>query len=201
MRTETVTSATGEPITLEEVKKHLRLEVGETNEDDYLEDLIISARQRVEAITGRSLMPETKYVYLDDWEVDSDDYIHLPDPPLRSIPSTGVYYTDSEGDSTTFSSTAWSADIASTPGRLVLDYNDSWPTDVLDDNNPIRIEYLCGYSTRAAIPRSIKTAMKILVADMYENREMHYISQGQNIASIDTVQSLLNPYRVWKWNV
>jgi uncharacterized phiE125 gp8 family phage protein len=201
MRVTTVTSATGEPITLEEVKKHLRLELGETNEDDYLEDLIISARQRVEAITGRSLMPESKYYYLDDWEVDNEDYIQIPNPPLRSIPSSGVSYTDSDGDSTTFSSTAWSSDTASIPGRLVLDYNDSWPTDVLDDNNPIRIQFQCGYSTRAAIPRSIKTAMKILVADMYENRELHYISQGQNIASIGTVEALLNPYRVWKWNL
>jgi uncharacterized phiE125 gp8 family phage protein len=201
MRTETVTSATGEPLTLEEVKTHLRLEVGETNEDEYLEDLIVSARQRVEAITGRSLMPQQKYVYLDDWEVDNEDYIHMPDPPLRSITSTGVRYTDSDGDSTTFSSTSWSEDTVSIPGRLVLEYGESWPTVVLNSNNPIRIRYNCGYSTRAAIPRAIKTAMKILVADMYENRELHYISQGQSIANIDTVDALLSPYRVWKWNV
>lgn len=200
MRTAVVTSATGEPLTLEEVKDHLRLEQGETAEDEYLDTLVTVARQQVEDYTGRKLMPETRYLYLDNWQQSySDEYIYIPDPPLRSIPTTGVYYTDSDGDSTTMSSTAWATDTAGEPGRLVLDYNDDWPTDVLDDNNPIRIEYNCGSSDRAAIPKAVKQAMKIMVSDMYENRETYVI--GQSVGTVDTVKALLAPYRVWTWRV
>ena len=200
MRVATVTSATGEPLTLEEVKKHLRLETGDVEEDEYLDDLITVARQRAEYLTGRQLMPETHYYYVDNWDINGGDYIYIPDAPLRGIASSGVYYTDNDGDSTTFASTAWSVDTVSAPGRLVLNYNDSWPTDVLDDNNPIRIEFTCGYSSRSAIPRSIKQAMKIMVSDMYENRESYVM--GQTVSDkLDTIRALLSPYRIWKWQV
>jgi len=193
-------ASTGEPLTLEEVKTHLRLEIGDAEEDEYLDDLITVARQRVEYLTGRQLMPESHYYYLDDWSIDGGDYIYIPDAPLRSIPSSGVYYTDNDGDSTTFTSTAWAVDTVSEPGRLVLNFNDSWPSDVLDDNNPIRIQYVCGYSTRSKIPKAIKQAMRIMVSDMYENRESYVM--GQTVSDkLDTIRALLSPYRIWKWQV
>ena len=93
MKTQLITSATGEPIDLEEIKEWCRVEIGETAEDDLLLSLIQTARARAEDITGRKLMPETWYHYLDDWP--DCDHITLPLPPLRSVPSSGIVYTDS----------------------------------------------------------------------------------------------------------
>jgi uncharacterized phiE125 gp8 family phage protein len=203
MKTVVVTSATGEPITLEDVKSQLRLELGQTNEDEFLEGLITAARQHVENITGRKLMPQTWTVYYDAWPSGKDNYdtIEIPYPPLRSIPSTGLVYTDSTSGSTTLSSTAWAADTVSEPGRLVLDYNDDWPTVTLHNNNPIAIEFNCGYSTAATIPGTIKQAVKMLIGHYYENREsVTGTPSGMKIEETPwAVKTLLAPYREYRF--
>ena len=200
MKTVVVTSATGEPITLEDVKNHLRLELGETDEDDLLNGLIVSARQQVEALTGRKLMPQTWKVYFDSWpEGNKYDHFDIPYPPLRSIPSTGLVYTSSTSGSTTLSSTAWASDIVSEPGRLVLDYNDDWPTETLHNNNPIAIEFQCGYSTTNNIPETLKLAMKLIIGHGYENRENVTVTpSGMNMQETPwAVKTLLAPYRMF----
>ena len=107
MKTVLVTSSTGEPITLEELKNHLRIMPGETEDDEYLRTLITMSRERVEEITNRKLMPQTWKLHLNNWP--NTDYIQLPYGRVRSVPSTGIVYTNSTNNSTTFSSTAWSA--------------------------------------------------------------------------------------------
>lgn len=203
MKTVVVTSATGEPLTLEDVKSQLRLELGQTDEDEFLQDLITAARQHIENITGRKLMPQTWRVYFDAWPSGKKNYdsFEIPYPPLRSIPSTGLVYTDSTGGSTTFSSTAWASDTVSEPGRLVLDYNDDWPTVTLHNNNPIAIDFNCGYSTATAVPGAIKRAIKMLVGHYYENREsVTVIPSGMKIEETPSaVKTILTHYREYRF--
>ena len=192
MKTVLVTSSTGEPITLEDLKAHLRIMPGETEDDDYLNILISMSREYVEQVTNRKLMPQSWKLYLDAWP--DKDYVQLPYGKVVSVPSTGIVYTNSTGDSTTFSSTAWSASTASDPGRVYLEYDSDWPTVTLDNKDPISVEFVCGYSTRAKIPASIKHAMKIVCSNYYENRES--IVTGMTVtASIPIVKALLQPYR------
>ena len=192
MKTVLVTSSTGEPIILEDLKAHLRIMPGETEDDDYLNALISMSREYVEQVTNRKLMPQSWKLYLDAWP--NKDYVQLPYGKVVSVPSTGIVYTNSTGDSTTFSSTAWSASTASDPGRVYLKYDSDWPTVTLDNKDPISVEFVCGYSTRATIPISIKHAMKIVCSNYYENRES--IVTGMTVtASIPIVKALLQPYR------
>ena len=192
MKTVLVTSSTGEPITLEDLKAHLRIMPGETEDDDYLNILISMSREYVEQVTNRKLMPQSWKLYLDAWP--DKDFVQLPYGKVVSVPSTGIVYTNSTGDSTTFSSTAWSASTASDPGRVYLEYDSDWPTVTLDNKDPISVEFVCGYSTRAKIPASIKHAMKIVCSNYYENRES--IVTGMTVtASIPIVKALLQPYR------
>ena len=193
MKTVLVTSSTGEPITLEELKNHLRIMPGETEDDEYLRTLITMSRERVEEITNRKLMPQTWKLHLNNWP--NTDYIQLPYGRVRSVPSTGIVYTNSTNNSTTFSSTAWSASTASDPGRVYLEYDSDWPSSVtLDNKDPISVEFNCGYSSRGSIPASIKHAMKIICSDYYENRES--VVTGMTVtASIPIVKALLQPYR------
>lgn len=203
MKTVVVTSATGEPITLEDVKSQLRLELGQTNEDEFLEGLITAARQHIENITNRKLMPQTWKVYYDAWPNKKNNYdsFQIPYPPLRSIPSTGLLYTDSTSGSTTFSSTAWAADTVSEPGRLVLDYNDDWPTVTLHNNNPIEITFNCGYSTAATVPETIKQAIKMLIGHYYEHRESVTITPvGMKIEETPwAIKTLLASYKEYRF--
>jgi len=169
MRAEITVAPTCRSLGLEEVKSHLRLELGFTDEDDLLNAYIDAAQERVEDITNKKLLPQIATVYFDNWPYGNS--IELPFYPLRSIATTGIVYSKSTGNSTTFSSSAWATDTISEPGRVVLKNSESWPSDALYDNNPIKIRINCGYASSTAIPSKIKLAMKLLIGHWYENRE------------------------------
>jgi uncharacterized phiE125 gp8 family phage protein len=181
MRFSVITPSTYSPISMREVKSHLRIHVGETREEDFLYECIDAAVDHTENFLNRKLTKQTGKYYIDDFPYC--DVIALPYPPVRKIPSTGLVYTDSTGSSTTFSSTKWSQDIISEPGRLVLKYNDDWPTGItLANNNPISIEYECGYgstiigsvgSTNIKLPSAIKHGLLMTIASWYEGRESY----------------------------
>lgn len=189
------TSATAEPVTNAEMRTHLR--VTTTGDDTYIGTLITAARQTVESITNRAIMPQTRRMYLDQWP-DDEGYLNIPYPPLRSVASTGFVYKNSTGGSATFSSTAWETDTASEPGRLWLKNGESWPSVNLYAVNPIQITFSCGYTTSSKVPAAIKHAIKLLAADMYEHREPTVI--GQTVQQIPkVVDRLLAPYRVFSF--
>ena len=203
IRTSLVTSATGYPVELDNIKTHLRLDLGYTVEDDYLMTLRSAAISKVESITNRKMMKQTHKAYFNDWS--AGDYMELPYAPLISIPSSGVTYKNSTGNTTTFVSSEWEADIRSIPGRLALSStaNTDWPTATLHDVNPISIEFTCGYSTVASgVPARLKQAVLMLISHWYEFREP-YIVGGQFNLSVarvpDAVNSLISDYRVFKF--
>ena len=196
MRTSLVTAPTIEPIDLEEAKLHLRIDIGETEEDDLINALIRASRERCELVTGRKFVSQTWYSYYDGFPYG---HLEFPYAPLRSIATTGVYYTNSSGGSTTVSSSAWSADIVSEPGRLILDYGQNWPSVTLAYANPVRIEFTCGYSTGSTgVPDSIKQAMKLMIGHWHENREESVITLGLSIMEIPLAsKALLAPYKMF----
>ena len=134
-----VTGPTSHPVTLSDVKNNLR--ITHYDDDGHLYGLIQMATARAESYCNRALLTQTWNLYLD--EFPAADYISLPLGQLQSV--THVKYTDSNDDQSTFSSSYYSADTAKEPGRIVLDYQQSWPTDTLNTNNPIEIQFVCGY--------------------------------------------------------
>ena len=203
IKTSLVTSATGYPVELEDIKTHLRLDLGYTEEDDYLMTLRSAAVSKIESMTNRKLMSQTYKAYFDDWS--DGNYMELPYSPLISIPATGVTYKNSTGNTTTFASSEWEADIRSTPGRIALSTTggQDWPTATLHETNPITIEFQCGYSTVASgVPARLRQAVMMLISHWYEFREP-YIVGGQFNLSVarvpDAVNSLISDYRVFKF--
>jgi len=169
-----VTAPSVEPITLQQAKDHLRVDGDDDN--DYIESLITAARERIEASLNRSLITTTWKVTLDRfpggwWEVWNcgQEWIELPRPRLISVSS--IVYTDTNGTSTTWSSSNYTVDTQSEPGRVMPAYNAVWPT-ARDHIAVVTITYTAGYGAAAtAVPASIKHAMKLLVSHMYELRE------------------------------
>lgn len=193
IKTASVTTATADPVDLEEVKDHLRLPPGETAEDDYLQGLLDSAVEFVQDYTGQKLLTQTHYVYFDEWPCS--DHVELPFAPLQSVSSTGFSYVGSTGATNIFSSTGWRTDTVSFPPRVVLKYDSDWPTETLDNSNPIRVKGTFGYTTQGKIPASLKHAIKLLISDWYENRES--IVTGVTVNSIPNhVRNLLDRYKV-----
>jgi len=202
MKTELITNTTAEPLNLNDVKDHLRIERGETAEDDLLRGFIRAARSRAEEYTGRRLMTQTWKIYYDDWS--TGESFDIPYPPLLAIQSTCLQYKGSTGNTTTVRSSGdhqWEVDKVSEPGRLHLKYGEDWPSETLWNVNPIWIQFICGYGTTSrgmstAVPEGIKLGMKMLISHWYENRENTLV--GQQINKIpDATEALWYPYRMW----
>lgn len=165
-------------------------------EDDLLDALIAAAREHAETFTSRALLTQTWDIYLDDWP--SGDYIELPYPPLQSV--TSVTYTDSDGTTNTFAATSYSVDTDSEPGRVVLDYGESWPSVTLATKNPIKVRFVAGYGNeRSDVPQPIKQALLMLIAHWFENREATVVSSRLTQAGSElpfAFNALLWPYRI-----
>ena len=159
---------TAEPVTLAEAKIHLR--VDNNDEDTYITNLIIGARQMVETHTNRALV-DTTFVYKINAFPPSgfvDSRVLLPRSPLDSVSS--VTYLDTNGDSQTLATSVYEVDTSSLPGRIRLKFAQSWPNTRLHPE-VITITFIAGYGAASAVPASVKTAVKMIVNDLYEHPE------------------------------
>jgi uncharacterized phiE125 gp8 family phage protein len=138
-------------------------------EDDLLTNNIKTAREMMEAFTHRKLITQTWDYYPEDFP--RHNYLKIPFGNLQTI--THVKYTDSDGDQTTM--TAGTDYIVETNGdqcgAIVLPYGISWPSFTKYPSNPIVIRFVCGWTTAALVPYDLKSAMKLIAADSYVNRE------------------------------
>lgn len=188
------TAPAAEPLTLAELKLHLR--VTGSAEDDYITALGKAARRRVEEITGRALINQTWYLYLDAWP--TCDRIRLPRAPLSSV--TSVTYYDTDGTTAnTFSAASWDADTNPTPGEVVLTYGSVWPSTTMRPNSPIVVEYVAGYGAAgSAVPEELKQAIYLMVGLWYAYREP--VIAGTSVAQVpNIIPDLLAPYTVEWW--
>lgn len=180
-----MTPATDEPITLVEAKQHCRV----TNdvEDDLLASFIAAAREYVEEFTRRILMPTTVRIGLDHFP---GGRLCLPHTPVQSI--TSIKYLDGAGVEQTFSPANYVVDLGSFPPSVSLAYGQSWP-QTQSVANAVRIVYVAGYESAAAVPAALKAAIKLYVADLYLNREAQ---SAARLEKNETAERLIWPYRV-----
>lgn len=166
----------------------------EASDDDYLTALIQTAREHAEDYTNRALITQTWYMHLD--EFPNGFYIDLPFGNLQSV--TSVKYKDSAGTETTMAVTTdylveTNGDQC---GRIVLPHGGSWPSGTLYPSNPITIEFVCGWTSAALIPSKIKSAIKLMIEDLYRMRGITYDKQ---LYESKVVDALLYPKRLWRF--
>lgn len=148
-----------------DLKKYLRID--HADEDSILLGLLAAAREDIERFLKKQIMTATWKLYLDDWP--TDNIIRLPKPPLQSV--TSIAYVDTNGDPQTLSASVYQMDIKSERGRIMPAYGQVWPTVRGETLNAITITYVAGWSTEALVPKAIKTAIMLMVGDLYEHRE------------------------------
>ncbi len=166
---------------------------GDRSDDAFLSSLITTVRQSTEQLIGRSLITQTLNVYYD--EFPQGDFIAIPYPPLQSI--TSIYYTDSDDTPAEFSSDYYYTDILSEPGRAVLQYGESWPSDTLRTYWPIKIICVSGYgASGSSVPAPIKQFILLNITDLYENRG-NYISGRDGVQDLKLGMGLITDYRIW----
>jgi uncharacterized phiE125 gp8 family phage protein len=158
-----------EPITLTEMKLHLKQD-DITTDDDLITSLIVAARDVVETRTGanvcrQKVMLDTTFTLKRTW-FPCQDYIAVPRVPLVSVSS--ITYVDSSGSIQTWSSSNYTVDTLL--GRITLNYAGTWPT-VRGDANGITITFISGMaaSFTASTSDEVITAKgrTLVVSDKY----------------------------------
>lgn len=160
-----ITAPTEEPVSLPEIKDHLRI----TSEEEHLllNGYALAARQLVEMWSRRALITQTLELALECWP--NCDRIALPGPPLQAV--SWVKYVDSSGVTQTMSAADYVVDTAGQPGGVILGYGKSWPSATLRPGPAITVRYTAGYGTASQVPAIYKQAILLIIGHFYENRE------------------------------
>lgn len=171
------------PLTLDEVKEHLRVE---TNEEDVLISSYIAAvtshLDGADGILQRCLVPQ-------EWTVDYAGNcgcaLEIPLPPLIAVNS--VSFVASDGTETPADPAAYTVIGAggSMPAKIAP-AGGSWGY-----SGALRITYEAGYETE--IPQAILQYMRMVIADAHQNRQTIFQS---TVNRIDLADTFLNHFKV-----
>lgn len=179
-----------EPLSLAEIKGHLRIDADETAEDTELSAFIKTARLHVERIYGQRLINQTIKIYLDDFPACA--WLRLPIGPVQSISS--ITYQDVNDATQTWDSGNYQLDAKSNPARLALEPDADWPDIRIGELNAVTITLACGHGAAGSdVPEAIRSAMKLMVGHWYEHREDTQTFSLENIPM--GAKALLADYR------
>lgn len=208
-----VTEPAAEPLTLQDVKTHLRVTIDD--DDAYLATLIQVVRERCEAATRRTLITQTWDVFLDQWPtwdgyhggqtfepvntlLPAGGYVCLPKPPLQSV--LFVKYVDLAGTVNTWDPTNYLVDTPAGPrcarGRLSLGWVKVWPI-IRPTANAVQIRIATGYGDDgSAVPAILRQAMLLDAGTLYETREA--VLSGSRAASIEIASTTREIYKSYR---
>jgi len=158
-RTSAVTNL---PVTLAEVKSHLRLNANDPTHDENLNLLLEAATERLEQDLDRQLITATYEQNQFTW---SESYeVKLRSKAVTSVAS--VVYVDEDGVQQTLDSSAYVFDQSR--GSLFPVAGTEWPCVQPNNPNAIRISFTAGYGSDAdCMPRLFKTAIMLGVGKWF----------------------------------
>ncbi len=173
------------PVTLLQIKRHLRLD--HATDDEYLEELAMAATQYVEAETRHFLISRTVRQYVDC--LPASRSILLQAWPVRQINEVRGY--DHDGNPVVFEASNYQLDTRIDPPALII------RTSVNSTAfcNGIEIDMVVGHGeTGLDIPSNVTRAILVLIAHWYEFRGA--TPHGCETAHIPTgIGKLLNPVK------
>ena len=158
-----------EPVTLDEIKDHLK--ILHDYENSTLESLIKAARESIEKESNRSFVQQTILLTFNSWPAFP---VEIRKPPLVSV--TKIEYKTKEGDLLVWDPINYIVDDFSFIAKIYLASEGTFPSDELYPVNAIQITYAAGYAPvgndyTSGIPEIYKHAIKLLVGEWYGIRE------------------------------
>jgi uncharacterized phiE125 gp8 family phage protein len=155
---------------------HIRLDANE----DYpgLTASVAAAVEHVESYTQRLLVERSATLRLPGWP-PVGQAIALPGGKVREI--TSITADGEPVDSSTYEA------FGRSPARLEIED----PPTVESKRLPVVITYMVGFPS---IPPGLVAAIKLIAADMHENREAQII--GTIVAQNATAKRLMDPWRI-----
>lgn len=186
MRYKVTTKPLLEPVSLDELKDHLR--ITSTQEDSYLTNLITSGRQMIEDYTRRKLIEQTVTLYLDGWPSKYSDVwwdgtvqasrdtlstyqsIQIPLVPLIDVSEVSLFSTDNTESTYSASNYYVNNFDNDTFGSIELNQG-SVITGNLRRKNSIKVTYTVGYGPSPSdVPYSLRQSCLVMSAYLYNNR-------------------------------
>lgn len=181
------TDAATEPVSASEFKTFARIDG--TDEDTLITSLLKTARQMAEDYCERSFITQTWKLYGNNFPTE----ILLPRGKAISV--TSIKYSVSTALDSTF--TEFNSSLQNDIGVIVP--QESWPDTESEFPNSLEIIYTTGYGANASdVPEAIKTAIKIITADLFENRQSFSDKRTSTIGYYGkpTWQFMLDPYKI-----
>jgi uncharacterized phiE125 gp8 family phage protein len=198
-----VTPPVLEPVSLDEVKHHLRVDI--EDDDALITALITAARQAAESITQRQLMPATHRLVLDGFvrpqgrafggcaSMLPSDVLLLTPCPVRQVNT--VQYLDMNGAVQSLSPNDYVVDLACEPARVSPAFGRMWPA-ALPQIGSVSVSFDTGYADKESVPEGIKAWIKLRVGAMYAHREEITATTRGRLDSLPFVDGLLDPYKL-----
>ncbi|MCI5044181.1 MAG: hypothetical protein MRY72_05735 [Aquisalinus sp.] len=189
MSLELITPATAEPVTLEQIKAHFRLDPAETDTDAELLQFGEAARTQLEQLSGISFLTQTFR-----WTTRSpraatrpaQASLILPRAPVSSVTELLLFPSADGGGEWQILPAADYTLLSGLPGE-VLFHTASPQTDRL------RITFTAGWTSTEDIPAPLIQALLLLTAHYHERREPY---ENDRINAVPaSVQALIAPWR------
>jgi len=171
-----------EPLTLQELKDHLR--VIDAAEDALINGVLVAAVRSIEARGRLALTPQQWRLTLD---LPPEETLFLPIAPVASIDAVTV--TDNDAAPQPVANSLYEF-AAGSPGRLRRAGPWPQPGVALDG---VQIDFTAGYADASAVPEPLKQAIKILAAHFFETRAA--VRETRTYSVPQSVDALIAPYR------
>jgi uncharacterized phiE125 gp8 family phage protein len=184
-------------ISYDEAADHLR--VDSDADKAYIEALIGVAAEYVAMITGRALSQSAWMLQAEDWE-DITTYsrgepiARIYRAPLFSV-SAIEYYPADGGELETMASGDYRANTVSDPG--FIHFLADLPA-LASRPDAIQITFQAGYNSPSAAPATLRHAVKLMVAHLYEVRAP--VNLGNIVNTIPlTLSAMIENNRIGGW--
>ncbi|WAP67224.1 head-tail connector protein [Jiella pelagia] len=185
-----VTAPEVPPVTLDEIKRHLRID--HDDEDDLIGLYLDAAVGHLDGLSGTL----TRCLVNQVWRQDFHRFRHRFDLAFPNVSDASVAYLDAAGN-----------DIATThvwalqqdegeDAHVSLDVSAAAPSGL----ETIRVTYTAGYGAIVEgeanpVPGPIRSAILLMVGDLYRFRETAEAGGAPSVQMSLTVERLLSPYR------
>lgn len=152
-----------EPVSVEEVKSHLR--ISHSHDDSYLATLLAAARSHIETVTRKRMITQSWRLMFDS--AGKSGRLFLPVGPVQSV--SRVLLFSSDDTSAELDSAGYEVDITSDPARIRFE------TMPLAHRTfaGIGIDVTVGYGAAGnAMPVNLRHAILLLAGHLYGFREV-----------------------------
>jgi len=179
------------PLSLSEVKRHLRLDNDFVDDDDYIMTLINAGTQIAENYIGKDIALTSNTLRIDNFGTFlannqsvnitagfNGDYIKIFDGNFLSVTSV------LDGNSNPIGTIA---QTSKHEDYFLIE----WVQSITGD--PITINYLTGFNDTITIPEVIKQAILVKISDLYDSERSSYNFNSSKKG--DVFENLLNFYK------